>query len=246
MRSLSHAGRWKEHTIKANSDKPVVGILADIQTFNGRPRHVITSHYTERVVAAGGVPIVMPPTEAALFDQLALCDAVVLVGGDDPCTESFGEPTHTSAVAVDPLRQCVETMLLEHLAVHQPDLPVLGVCLGMQMMALVAGGHLNQNLPDTHQSHGDHWDNGHEIVPTGGVPLSPGIVHSMHRQAIDDPGSLTVLALAHDGVIEAVGDPKRTFYVGVQWHPERTACKPLGQELFGRFVAAAREPVIPR
>jgi len=233
-------GRWKEHAIKTISGKPVVGILADIQTFGGKPRHVITSHYTERIVAAGGVPIVLPPAEAALLDQLALCDAIVLVGGDDPCTEPFGEATHASVVRVNPYRQNVETLLLEHLRDTSPDTPMLGVCLGMQMMALVAGGHLNQHLPDTHQSHADHWDNDHEIVPSAGSSLSPGIVHSMHRQAIDNPGSLDVLALAHDGIIEAVGDPKRAFCIGVQWHPERTECKALGQHLFDQLVAAAK------
>ena len=191
-------------------------------------------------MAAGAVPVVLPPSESALIDQLSLCDAIVLTGGDDPCTESFGEPTHESSVRVAPLRQSVESQLLERFASNSPDTPILGVCLGMQMMALMAGGHLNQHLPETHKSHADHWDKDHDIRPTAGSKLLPGVVHSMHRQAIDDPGSLEVLAVAHDGVIEAVWDPHREFYIGVQWHPERTACQQLGQNLFDQLVAAIK------
>lgn len=234
--SLSPQRTQKEQAITTGTGKPVVGILADIQTFNGRTRHVITEHYTQRIVTAGGVPMVIPPSTDTLLDQLSLCDAIVLTGGDDPCTEPFGKPTHASAVRVDQLRQRVETQLIEHLAAHSPDMPVLGVCLGMQMMALVAGGHLNQHLPETHNTHADHWDNDHEVIPVERSPLSTGTVHSMHRQAIEDPGSLSVLATAHDGVVEAVGDPSRKFYLGVQWHPERTQCTQLGQHLFDELV----------
>lgn len=220
--------------------KPVVGILADVQSFNNLPRHVITAHYTQRLAEAGATPIVLPPAIEALDDQLGLCNAIVLVGGDDPSTEPFGQPTHPASKLVDPLRQSYETALIEHLRDQSPDLPVLGVCLGMQMMALLAGGHLNQHLPETHGSHADHWNHDHEILPTQGSPIASGVVHSNHRQAIDDPGSLAVLATAHDGIIEAVGDPSRAFYVGVQWHPERTDNDALGAKLFRDLVGAIR------
>lgn len=249
MRGVYHPSAKQEQHIthprsnpeRSTDTRPIVGILADVQTFNSRPRHVITSHYTQRVVEAGAVPIVLPPAISALEQHAALCDAIVLVGGDDPRTEPFGEPTHPEAKHVDPVRQEYETTLINHLAEHSPDTPVLGVCLGMQMMALIAGGHLNQHLPETHDSHADHWDRDHEIIPTGDSPIGRGTVHSNHRQAIDDPGSMAVLAAAHDGVIEAVGDPSRAFYVGVQWHPERTQEDVLGAKLFRDLVAAIRQ-----
>ena len=65
-----------------------------------------------------------------------------------------------------------------------------------------------------------------------------GTVHSRHRQAISDPGSLEVLATSPDGLIEAVGDQRRPFYIGVQWHPERTQCAPLGSDLFKQLIAS--------
>lgn len=138
---------------------------------------------------------------------------------------------------VSPSRQEYETILLRTLSTQRPDAPVLGVCLGMQMMSLAAGGRLNQHLPDTHPTHADHWDRDHAIVPTTHA-LPPGIVHSRHRQAISDPGSLSILATSPDGLIEAVGDPSRPFYLGVQWHPERTADHALGSELFRRLIAS--------
>jgi len=70
--------------------------------------------------------------------------------------------------------------------------------------------------------------------------ISSGSVHSRHRQAIVDAGRLKVIARAPDGVIEAVQDPARRFYLGVQWHPERTTNTELGSRIFERLVAAVR------
>lgn len=208
-----------------------------MQVVSARERHTITSAYTHAVTTAGGIPIILPPVLRDIDAHLALCDAFVLTGGDDPVTEPFGVTTHPAAVRVHGSRQTYETQLLRALASERPRAPVLGVCLGMQIMSLVAGGALNQHLPETHATHADHWDRDHDIVPSGPA-LAPGSVHSRHRQAIAAPGSLDVLATSPDGLIEAVGDPRRPFYLGVQWHPERTDCAPLGLDLFKRLVSA--------
>ncbi|HED52884.1 MAG TPA: gamma-glutamyl-gamma-aminobutyrate hydrolase family protein, partial [Phycisphaerales bacterium] len=107
----------------------------------------------------------------------------------------------------------------------------------MQMMALHAGGSLNQHLPDTHPDHAIHWDNEHEILPSTDALFSRGAVHSRHRQAVENPGDMGVLAIAPDGLIEAVNDPGRPFYVGVQWHPERTDDPALGAMLFQKLIS---------
>ena len=119
-------------------------------------------------------------------------------------------------------------------------MPVLGICLGMQMMGLVAGGVLNQHLPETHPSHADHWEHTHEIRSNDESVLVSGMTYSKHRQAMQDTGSMQTLATAHDGVIEAIYDPSRRFYLGVQWHPERTENVPLGQRIIDQLVDAAR------
>ena len=91
--------------------------------------------------------------------------------------------------------------------------------------------------PPTHADH--RGDRPHAIVPESDT-LPAGEVLSHHRQAVSDPGSLVVAARAHDGIIEATVDPSRRFYLGVQWHPERTCDAALGQAIFDRLIEAAR------
>ena len=137
-------------------------------------------------------------------------------------------------------RRCVLALMLFALtsAGHAAEgKPVLGVCLGMQLMGLHAGGVLDQHLPDHLVTAHLHWDRrAHEI--TG--ELGSGTVHSHHRQALSDPGRLRVIASAPDGLIEAVRSNDRPFYLGVQWHPERTTDERLGIDLFRQLVTAAR------
>ena len=106
----------------------------------------------------------------------------------------------------------------------------------MQMMALVAGGTLDQHLPDTTPTHADHWNNDHDVRAVAGDLIRPGTVRSKHRQAIADPGTMRTTAVSHDQLIEAVDAPERRFYVGVQWHPERTE----GDHIIEALVEAAR------
>ena len=144
--------------------------------------------------------------------------------------------THDQASPVSRLRQDFELAMIRALE-SEPDQPVLGICLGMQLMGLHAGGRLDQHLPDTLSTAADHADG--TPHPIDG-PLGTGIVWSRHRQAITDPGSLEVVARAEDGVIEAIADPHRPMYLGVQWHPERTDDPVLGADLFRRLVDRAR------
>jgi putative glutamine amidotransferase len=112
----------------------------------------------------------------------------------------------------------------------------------MQLMSLLAGGAMDQYMPETM---GDgaaaHYGKEHGLVVAEGLSvLRGGNVHSHHRQRITDAGRLRVLATAADGVIEAVGDPARPFYVGVQWHPERTVDAACGIDVFRAMMAAVR------
>jgi putative glutamine amidotransferase len=114
----------------------------------------------------------------------------------------------------------------------------------MQMLALVSGGTLDQHLPDHLETAEDHRHNRvHAIRPVGETWLSSGPVTSSHRQAVTDPGAFRVVALSHDGVIEAIERPlprpDAGFCLGVQWHPERTEDARLGDGVFARLVAAA-------
>ena len=218
--------------------KPVIGITADLIDHNGLLRAAAPMNYVNAVANAGGVPVVVPPHPQTTIALLERLDGVVLTGGDDPATDPFGVPTDPRATRVSPQRQAAESLLLEHLAEHRLDMPVLGVCLGMQMMALHAGGELDQYMPDTTPTHADHWENRHAVRSIDEELLASGVVNSKHKQAVAKPGTLRVIAEAHDGVCEAIVDPDRHFYLGVQWHPERTEQETLGIKLFRQMTFA--------
>lgn len=221
--------------------RPLIAVTAGVAEYRLRVPQV----YLAAVQRAGGLAVAVGPDGEGGPDPrdiAARFDGFIFTGGDDPAMEAFGEPTHPRACIEDPGRQSFEVGLLVALAAEAPAKPVLGVCLGMQWMALVAGGGLNQHLPDDTPTAADHADNRpHAVTPERGVALlSAGSVSSRHHQAVRDPGSMRVVARAHDGVIEAIDEPRRPFYLGVQWHPERTPDPALGQAIFDRFIAAAR------
>ena len=228
--------------------QPMIGIVVDNQKNTSHSgRYEVAIAYSRRVAQANGIPLLLPhePDSAGRYAQL--CDALVLSGGVDPNTEIFGQSLHDKARPMDPTRQAFELELLGA-AMQRPDMPILGVCLGMQLMALHSGGRLNQYLPDTSSTAQMHQDdNRHAItVCVDRTPMiaddlgqaKPFSVVSSHRQAVADPGAMRVVATAPDGVIEAIDDPARRFYIGVQWHPERGDNGPTGTALFDRLVEA--------
>ena len=220
--------------------RPLIGITTDVvEAAEGRLKVDCSLAYATCVEQAGGVPIMLPPIPSQLADHVRLCDGFILTGGDDPRMEPFGVPTHPKAKVIHPKRQEYELALLDALKGERPQTPVLGVCLGMQLMALHAGGKLNQYLPETLARHALHKNAEHRIIPERGAGfIGSGVVWSNHRQAVDDPGPLRVMARSEDKLIEAVSDPSRPWYVGVQWHPERTQDEVLGRRVFSSLTDA--------
>lgn len=251
--------------------RPVIGITCDHNARGGGGgggapredrcspdsayRYEVSPHYATAVVAAGGLAVMLPYEVDRIDDYLELCDGFILSGGDDPDTEPFGEAVHPAAKVEHPLRQQFETALLKALdAKGEGDgggggHPVLGICLGMQMMALHHGGRLHQHLPDapdisSAQAEG-HAGCDHEIQTTvadHSVLPAAGVVYSHHHQAVANAGAMRVCARSCDGVIEAIDlATGERFYLGVQWHPERTAEVSLGQHLFDALVGKCQE-----
>jgi len=202
--------------------------------------------YSRAVVAAGGVPLLLPQEVSLAEAYVELCDGILLTGGNDPKMEAFGVTTHPQAKVTDPQRQAFEMAILNALAARRQK-PALGICFGMQMMALHAGGTLNQHLPDTlgDAAEAHRKDHRHGVaLLVKDTPLVDGTlpddatVVSWHHQAVADGGRMRLIAKAPDGVVEAIDDAARPFYVGVQWHPERGGDGPLNAGLLRRFVRA--------
>jgi putative glutamine amidotransferase len=210
--------------------KPLIGITCDLDDRG----YTAGPGYAELITRARGIPVLLPCEPSCATEYVRRCDGLVLSGGDDPIMEHWDAPTHPEAKPIHPRRQAFELALLEALD-DRRDRPVLGICLGMQLMALHGGGGLDQFLAETLPTARRHWPRAdHEV----GGQLGEGVVHSHHRQAVTDPGALSVVARAADGVIEAVRDEGRLFYVGVQWHPERTRDERLGAGLFRALVGS--------
>lgn len=227
---------------------PTIGITCDVaEPEAGKVRAVSALTYARAIARAGGVPVLLPPLPELVEHFLERLDGLMMTGGDDVDVRQFGKPLHAAASVMHPHRQAFELALLRAID-QRPALPVLGVCLGMQLMGLHAGGDLNQHLPDTLASADRHRrDFHHAIVPDPSrsadcdrFGLVPGTAASNHHQALDSAGRLSVLARSDDGVIEAIADLGRQYYLGVEWHPERTTNESLGLALIRRFVGCCR------
>ncbi len=243
--------------------EPIIGITVDNRHNTASSgTYELSSAYCRCVTAAGGLAVLLPHEIQLASQYVHRCDGLVLTGGVDPRTEPFGQPTHVKAQPMDPQRQRFELALLDACD-RQPHKPVLGICLGMQLMALHAGAHLHQYLPDTLDRGKRHQnDNRHPIIITtrdtvlaANQPSTEhAVVVSRHRQAVaadrsphpplfdtsETAGAMRIVAYSPDGVVEAIDDPHRPFYVGVQWHPERGGNSHLNQGLFDRLVWACR------
>lgn len=195
-----------------------------------RPAQFFLSHrYIEAVRRAGGTPLLLPPGEGALEPLLDRADAVVITGGNfDISPAHYGQAASTALGRIDELRSDTE-LRLAALCV-QRDIPVLGVCGGMQALAVATGGSLIQDiatdLPEAeeHEQLTDPAQGWHQVHLEGSMlrqalGRSP-VVNSTHHQAVADPGALRVTGRAPDGVVESIEMANHRFCLGVQWHPE--------------------------
>lgn len=228
--------------------RPVIAISScRVQShYDGREEQIHGSNaaYTRTVLAAGGVPVLLPyGIDVTVADAvLSATDALLLTGGDDvvgACPTDRGERNAYE----DPVRDLTDRALLD--AARSRGMPVLGVCRGMQLLALRSFGSLARI--DGHAPEAGEAALRHDVALDPGGRLDQLLgpvaadVNSLHTFAVVDPGLLRVVARAPDGGIEAVmaSDADR-FELGVQWHPELDI-GPLGRPVVRLLVEAAAE-----
>jgi putative glutamine amidotransferase len=209
----------------------------------------LRNRYAEAVIAAGGVALAVPPVggRAEVERLLARVDGLVLTGGDDFDTERLGlGPTHPAASPVPPEKQDQDVLLAR--AALERGLPVLGICYGMQLLALVEGGTLLQHLPEDRPKSQPHSGGVvHPVDVVAGTRLARALgveeleVVSRHHQAVGAVGSgWSVSARDGEGLIEGIERAGHPFAVGVQWHPELSPQGGPNGRLFAALTAAAR------
>ncbi len=222
----------------SHTKRPAIGVTTD--RVGGKDQYLSNYSYAAAVERAGGLPFLLPYAvdHALIGDYLDRLDGVLFTGGPDLDPALYdGGPYAEGTSPIEPARQSFELALIAE--VERRRLPVLGVCLGSQVMNVHRGGSLHQFLPRVDRP------GPLEHRTLGDVPLRHGVTvetdsrlgraigrrdvsaNTYHKQAVDRLGrGLRVIATAPDGVIEAFEDPSFPLFAAVQWHPERLTDEP--------------------
>lgn len=238
--------------------KPRIGLAMDVEDGNGpratkekSPFVFLKSAYVERVIEAGGIPLLLAPThdESIVDAYLDSIDGLIVTGsGIDVPGEMYGHARHPKTGRLLPAKSEFEVRLIRRAASR--TLPYLGICNGMQVMNVAYGGTLYQDLPS---EKGVKHDTDDATQPCHGVTFETGTklhllvgairadVNSSHHQAVRDVGNgLVVAAISEsDGIVEAIEDPAQPFAIGVQWHPELIPTHAGSRTLFAELIRAA-------
>lgn len=235
--------------------RPIIGITTNL----GSKGAELAQGYWQSVRRAGGTPLLLPPTDdpEELLSQVEQLDGLLLSGGGDINPLLCGEEPIPELGGICPERDGYELALLAE--VLRRGIPILGICRGMQLLALAEGGAIAQDMGVWHSrnavacatpllkhsqdaprncaTHHVEIDAGSQLFKTVGAERIA--VNSFHHQAVTDAGRLKVVARAADGFIEAVESAYPVGYVlGVQWHPE-CMDDAASRAIFSSFVGHA-------
>jgi len=220
--------------------RPVIGVT-------GPDGRVVLSWWFIRwaVRRAGGLPLRMTPNKPRSGKKL---DGVIISGGDDIAPDLYGGIRHGTAVSMDSARDAFEMKMLKHALAS--NLPVLGICRGAQLINVVLGGNLHQDLRQMRHI----TSNRRSLLPCKTVAIRPqsrlskiqnlrrNRVNSLHHQSVAKRGqNLKISAIDSDGIVQAIERPADSWLLGVQWHPEYLPYKRTQRALFSALVAACRD-----
>lgn len=219
--------------------RPTVLLAAGVRSGAEQARRgeavVVPLEYVRRIREAGGQPLIVSPENGldAIDGLLEIADGLLLIGGDDVDPVHYGQPRHVETTPEPAGRDAFDLAIAER--GFDRDLPVLGICRGMQVLNVALGGSLHQHLPDL-VGHPRHRPHGNDPL----VPIEANLRvareslihraargelhrgHSNHHQGVDRLGAGLVVSAwgLEDGVPVAIEAPQRSFALGVQWHPE--------------------------
>ncbi len=230
--------------------RPVIGLSCYLEPARWGawelPAALVPAWYVDLLHEGGLDVLLLPPdNDATVVDRL---DGLALAGGADIDARHYGQEPHSTADAPRTTRDTSELALYRR--ARERGMPVLGICRGLQVMAVAHGGTLIQHLPD-HESAGLHRERPGEFVEheatfaDGSIAArtygqGPVVVNSSHHQSVATAGDLVVTGRADDGTIETCEDPGADFCIGVQWHPEHPDRREADLPLVRAFAAAAR------
>jgi putative glutamine amidotransferase len=239
--------------------KPLIGVTAYdyVKPENGWHYDISYCKNAAAIERAGGLPVLIPSslqqdTLRAIYERL---DAILLPGGADINPVQYKSQAHPKLGAVSDVRDAMELSMAKWALAD--DLPILGICRGIQLLNVAMGGSLVQDIPSTiesqlrHDIEGDEPRNTflHDIQLEANSRLADILgdtsftVNSLHHQALREVApNAKVVAKAPDGIIEAIEVPNKHFVMAVQWHPEDLLDDDSRMEnLFKAFVQAAQE-----
>jgi putative glutamine amidotransferase len=225
-------------------NQPLIGITVG-PSEAGSPFLQTRSTYTRAIEVAGGLPVLIPPLEAAaLTVLLGRLDGIVLPGGADVDPAEYGEARGPKTDVVEELDRL--ELAVANWAIHS-DVPTLGICRGQQLLNVAMGGSLIQHVDD-HRQPGDRTVVTHQLRLTPGSRLAEVFgsteveVNTMHHQAVKAVADgLEAVAWSADGTIEGMESHDHPWLLMVQYHPEElVAFHEPSQRLFSAFIAACQ------
>lgn len=232
--------------------KPIIGIICD---YNGVPGgncqcdnyNFVEIHYIQKIINAGGIPLLIPvrPTmEVDIPDIINKLDGLMLIGGGDIHPSFYGEEPHIKLGKFDQIRDKLEIAFTKYCI--NKGIPILGICRGLQVINVAAGGTLYQDIYSQRNATIQHAQKTLENFGTHYIDIvddnflfdifgSKGFVNSHHHQGIKDLAKgFNIIASSRDGVIESITNMQKNI-IAVQWHPELMDNR-QSQEIFNSFI----------
>lgn len=232
--------------------KPIIGITCEIvklKPYFAEFELVCDYRYMRAIIRAGGIPVLLPlnPKRQDVSQLMDAVDGLVIIGGADIHPHFYGEKSREKVKPIYRGRTYFEMMLYGQ--AQKKGIPVFAICYGMQLINVIYGGTLYQDIRSEVKGAFNHRA---RHSPLHQVDLQPGslyhkilrkkslLVHSEHHQAIKLPGEfLRITAVSEDGIPEAVEGPPNVL--AVQWHPERQPKDPIQKKLFKHFIRLVRQ-----